>query len=242
MIRLGAVLVAIVAASGCTAPANEEVDESESSIVGGTATTKYAAVGALLERGEPFCTGTVIAPRVVLTAAHCLVGVSAANVTFAIGPNAYAPTSELRVASVKPHPAYDDSDEDSQHDVGIVVLAEDAGVTPIPHNTTKLGASWIGKSATFVGYGVTNGKTGAGIGKKRSVTMPLTEVHATDFVYEKRGANTCSGDSGGPALAKNADGDTVVIGVTSWGDEDCTEFGVDTRVDAYRTFIGQALQ
>lgn len=72
--------------------------------------------------------------------------------------------------------------------------------------------------------------------------IPITEVNPTELVYSKAGANTCVGDSGGPALAKNAAGVTVVIGVTSWGDDGCTDFGVDTRVDAYPTFIGEALR
>lgn len=237
-------LASLAATSGCSSAQAEDVEESESSIIGGTATTKYEAVGALVdaEDGEPFCTGTVIAARRVLTAAHCLVGLRAANVRFVLGPNAYAPEAELRVARVRPHPAYDDDDDDSEADIGIVDLAEDADVTPIPRNTSKLDDSWIGKKATFVGYGVTNAKTGTGIGKKRVVTMPITELYETELVYEKRGAQTCSGDSGGPALAKNAGGETVVIGVTSWGDEGCKEYGVDTRVDAYRTWVGQALR
>jgi secreted trypsin-like serine protease len=236
-------LLLFTAATACAAPSNDEleaVDESESSIIGGTATTKYAAVGALVENGEPFCTGTVIAPRIVLTAAHCLVGLRAANVRFTLGASAYAPTKKLKVARLRPHPAFDDAE--GQHDIGIVELAEDAGVAPIPRNTTKLDSSWLGKSVTFVGYGVTNASTGAGVGTKRSVVMPITDIQPTEFVYEKTGANTCSGDSGGPALAKNAAGVTVVIGVTSWGDDLCKDFGVDTRVDAYRTFIGQSLQ
>jgi secreted trypsin-like serine protease len=32
------------------------------------------------------------------------------------------------------------------------------------------------------------------------------------------------------------------VGVTSYGDQTCTQFGVDTRVDAYRSFISSAIQ
>jgi secreted trypsin-like serine protease len=49
--------------------------------------------------------------------------------------------------------------------------------------------------------------------------------------------NTWFGDSGGPALGNDASGQQRLIGVTSWGDEDCKQFGVDTRVDAFWDFL-----
>jgi len=237
-------LTAIVALAGCAAPTEENTDDevvasSESSIVGGTTTSSYAAVGAFVEAGEPFCTGTVIAPRVVLTAAHCFEGARAATVRFVLGPNAFAPSASLRVARLVAHPSYNPFE--LTNDIGVAVLSQDAPVAPIPVNTAALDASWVGRSLTFVGYGVTNGVTGAGGGVKRQVTIPIAQVGATQFAYTGS-KGTCFGDSGGPAFLQSANGSLSVVGVTSYGDQRCRQFGVDTRVDVYRSFLASASQ
>ncbi len=215
---------------------DDDVDSTTASIVGGTTTSAYPAVGALVEQGEPFCTGTVVAPRVVVTAAHCLEGESAANISFAFGPNAYHPSSVIHASAIHVHPDYDAQSITS--DIGVVVLSQDAPVTPIPMNTTALDSTWVGQSLTFVGYGVTNGTTQAGAGTKRQVAIPVAQVGSTQFAYTGS-KNTCFGDSGGPALGKNASNATVLVGTTSYGDSRCRQYGVDTRVDAFRTFVNQ---
>jgi secreted trypsin-like serine protease len=48
------------------------------------------------------------------------------------------------------------------------------------------------------------------------------------------------GDSGGPAFAADSEGKLFLAGVTSFGDRDCAKYGVDTRVDAYTSFIAAA--
>jgi hypothetical protein len=50
------------------------------------------------------------------------------------------------------------------------------------------------------------------------------------------GKNTCNGDSGGPAFAE-VGGELLLAGVTSYGDPSCTQYGVDTRVDVYASFL-----
>jgi len=47
---------------------------------------------------------------------------------------------------------------------------------------------------------------------------------------------TCSGDSGGPAFAV-IDGKQTVVGVTSFGDMQCADYGADTRVDVEQPFL-----
>lgn len=228
--------------SGCAADQSEEdpkeeTNSTESEIVGGSLTSSYAAVGALTtSSGFPFCTGTVIAPRVVVTAAHCLAepGTTASGIRFALGADANNPSSVLRVKRIQFHPSYDD--QQIKNDIGVVILSADAPVAPVPVNTA-MSSSWVGKSLTFVGYGVTNGATQTGAGKKRVVSIPVSQVSTTQFAYQTRGKNTCNGDSGGPAFATDSSGNLTVVGVTSYGDANCTSYGVDTRVDAFRSFI-----
>ena len=58
-------------------------------IVGGNPETGHPAAGALMYNGEQSCTGTPIAPKVVLTAAYCLVDFgSAQGHSFYLGNNA----------------------------------------------------------------------------------------------------------------------------------------------------------
>ncbi len=225
---------------GCAAEQggdSADVESNEASIVGGTPTAAFPAVGALTDRGFPFCTGTVVAPRVVVTAAHCLTDGAPSTMRFAIGPNANAPTASVAVARIIAHSGY--NADRLINDIGVVLLAEDAPVTPIPMNTATLDASWMGRKLTFVGYGVTNGTTQVGAGVKRQASIPIAGVKADQFSY-KGPKNTCFGDSGGPALAEDASGAVVVAGVTSYGDEKCTRFGVDTRVDMFQAFVRQA--
>ena len=245
-IRLSLVASALAFAStGCTAEATEDETNEEhvastaSAIVGGEATTGYASVGALTQRGRSFCTGTVVTKRLVVTAAHCLQEVQASNIRFALGPNASTPETQLGVSRIVAHPKYDA--KRLTNDIGVVVLSQDAPVTPIEINDS-MSSSWVGRALTFVGYGVTSGFGKMGSGVKRAVDIAVSEVGSTQFAYEDRRKNTCFGDSGGPAFAKDAAGNLVLVGVTSYGDQSCTEFGVDTRVDTYRTWISSAQQ
>jgi secreted trypsin-like serine protease len=228
---------------GCAADTDEtstegETTSSESSIIGGTVTNDYPAVGALTRFGQSFCTGTVVAPRLVVTAAHCLADLGGSSIRFALGTRASAPEASVAVRGYAAHPSYDA--RQIRNDIGVVVLAEDAPVAPVAVNSSMT-AEWVGHSLEFVGFGATNGFTGSGSGTKRAVTIPVSQVGATQFAYVDRSRNTCFGDSGGPAFARGAEGQLVLVGVTSYGDARCTQFGVDTRVDAYRSFIAAAL-
>ena len=230
--------VMVLGVSGCAVEqaSSEEAESNASEIVGGTKTTGFPAVGALVDGGGPFCTGTVVAPRVVVTAAHCLEGVqSASSLGFALGASAFRPQQVLKVAAATVHPQYDA--RNIRNDIAVLRLAADAPVTPVPIATK---GPTVGQSLVFVGYGMSNGRTGAGFGTKRQVTMKVAQVGATQFAYAEPGKNTCGGDSGGPAFATDASGNLSVAGVTSYGDAACVQYGVDTRVDTYAAFVQQA--
>ncbi len=230
-----------VAASACgegnvLVPA--AVEPEEDSIVGGKPFDGLPAVGALTWAGEPFCTATLIGPRTLVTAAHCLHEAEPERLAFAIGPDATRPEQSLPVVALRPHPAFDPYD--LEHDLGLVTLAADAPVEPLPR-LPAMDASWVGTDLFFVGYGVTNGTTGRGAGRKRAVWIAVSHVEPTTFEYDDPERNTCYGDSGGPAFHVDREGHHLLAGVTSWGDRRCTQFGVDTRLDAYRAFLDAAL-
>jgi secreted trypsin-like serine protease len=204
-------------------------------IVGGSSYSGLPAVGALTVGGEMYCSATLIGPRKVLTAAHCLEGVAASEMRFVIGADVASPEYTLGVLSLKIHPSYDSTN--ITNDVGIVTLSKDAPIAPLGVNT-HMDSSWVGTQLFFVGYGVTNGYSQTGAGKKRAVWMNVSQVNSTSFEYADTGKNTCNGDSGGPAFYKDPQGNYLVAGITSYGDNGCTQYGVDTRVDSFLSFIG----
>lgn len=227
---------ALLAACGVEPGTSAQVQaQGREDIVGGSSYSGLPAVGAITYRGSQHCTGTLIGARKVLTAAHCLEGVNVNQLRFVIGPNAYQPQYSLRVASVTPHPAY--NSYALTNDIGYLTLSSDAPVAPMKV-LGNMSNSFVGEPLFFVGYGVTNGATQSGAGLKRAVWMDVSRVDSTTFRYNDPGKNTCSGDSGGPAFYQTAAGDLAVAGVTSYGDWYCTQYGVDTRVDTYVSFLG----
>jgi Trypsin len=75
--RESVLAIALLAATGCT-QGQPESAELTTAIIGGQATLpgEFPATGALVYKGTFRCTATLIAPDVILTAAHCLEGSS----------------------------------------------------------------------------------------------------------------------------------------------------------------------
>ena len=224
-------LLCLPSCSPATGPLGDGTEANRDDIVGGRKTSAFPAVGALTKHGLPHCTGTLIEPRRVLTAAHCLVHTGPLALRFVLGPSIGQAERVLNVESIAPHPGYDETT--LENDIGVALLETDAPFEPM-RIMPNLDAGWLGKELVFVGYGVTGKGVDAGI--KRRVSIPIAEIGPTRFSYEAPGKNTCSGDSGGPALAK-VGSEHLVAGVTSYGDVFCDQYGVDTRADAYASFV-----
>lgn len=204
-------------------------------IVGGSRFDALPAVGALLT-AEFSCTATLITPTRVLTAAHCVHNQAANQMTFVTGPNFNTPLTQTRVLRAVPHSGYNPST--LANDIAYLdLVATPPGVTPLGV-VRALNSSWIGTELLHVGYGASNGFDQTGGGLKRAVAMPILSMNSTHFEYGGSGRNTCNGDSGGPALFRTTTGTYLVAGVTSYGDETCSSYGADVRVDAYLAFLG----
>jgi hypothetical protein len=208
-------------------------EKSTHRIVGGQTFTGLPAVGLLLNNGNLQCTATVIGPRKVLTASHCVAGLYPSGLDFLIGTSINSAQSVLQVVDAKAHPNFSFNTFNS--DIAYVTLAQDAPVQPMGV-LSQMDSSWVGRDLLHVGYG--NTSTSGGGGKKRAAWMPIHQVSSTTFVYGGGGKNTCNGDSGGPAFFEDSSGQYLVAGVTSHGDPYCSQFAVDTRVDKYLSFLG----
>src|SRR5688500_17178484 len=122
------VTIAVLACSGIVGCGDAAVDHRQAGIHLGEEDWADDAVVVLLSDGEPHCTGSVIAPRVVLTAAHCLLGLSPLQV--AVGHDPAAPRDVIEVAWAQPHPDFDH--ETSDHDAALILTGRALDVAPVP--------------------------------------------------------------------------------------------------------------
>ena len=242
-----------LALAGCTgAAAGPGALEQE--IIGGTTDTADSAVVLLYmtipgQQGGSLCTGEVISPHVVLTAAHCTGGEdpTVTNATWRVypGPDFSKATAADLLAVKEAHynPKFDVNNLPNGNDVGVAILANalPATVVPLPFNRTSMDSGFDGQPVRFVGYGLDNAAAQTGAGVKRTTTTTLSDhtallVHFADGTHE-----TCNGDSGGPAFM-TLGGRETIVGLTSYGDVNCNMGGYDTRVDAMAAWIDGYVQ
>jgi hypothetical protein len=131
------------------------------------------------------------------------------------------------------------------NDIGLIELAQPVtDVTPAPINLIAALAP-TGIHVTTVGYGSTGvgprSTVGVELELKDRPTVPCTDLRIgsdTNLLCFSQADNTgtCQGDSGGPSFAMIA-GKVEVVGVTSFGDQQCAVYGASTRVDIEQQFL-----
>lgn len=249
-------LAAAPSVSGSTDPSGPERPEPRIVNGKGTSIAQWPWQVALTDRSfapqgpitaRYFCTGSLIAPNLVVTAAHCVSFYRPAtldNLRVIAGRTWLNDTTggeTLRVGQVvMPR----DSSGNLRYriiggaavwDVALIRLASPSSATPIAIAGQSEQAAWSpGRLVKTTGWGETRPLSGISSNRLRVATQVVLPdgVCRRDGGYAYRpetmiclggprgGASACSGDSGGPLVSRVGDG-WRLIGLTSFGDAAC---------------------
>jgi secreted trypsin-like serine protease len=205
--------------------------------VGGAPTGLFPDCCAVGNDSAFFCTGTLIAPNLVVTAKHC----DTVSRVFLKGRDiSFLPAGEvIRVKRQIPH---------ETADIQVLVLETDSTVKP--RHVARTNEVDTPSLATVVGFGTVNFDGTSGFGLKRRVTVPIMSldcssqedqndfrcVAETEIVAGHRGLwkDTCKGDSGGPLYIQGPGGQFFLLGATSRGTGEpgpiCGQGGIYVRL------------
>jgi secreted trypsin-like serine protease len=217
-------------------------------------------------QGFSFCTGTLISPDVVLTAAHCLVLIDQEDgritgqrpiedILVIAGVTRISDATQAdvtRVADTLTHPSFAQGPFTDPSrgfgnldDIGVVLLQNSIDVLePVPVlSLDAVNQTMIeGGSLIVEGYGTSEETGQQGSGILRFADIPLVELGADEFIAgSEGGADACPGDSGGPVYLARGD-QLYVVGVVSrslpGAATRCGGGGIYTLTSAYLDFLG----
>ena len=210
------------------------------------------------------CTGAVVSPRVILTAAHCLLEDDAVRpadrylvVTGDADLRSVSAENVFEVVQTVVYPGFDL--EELHGDAGLLILSRSTGAPPLRMAAPgDLGLLAAGTPVVISGWGMTGGEA------PTSSLLQAAETAVQGPAYCRRSVAgyyfffspqvqlcainppsystaTCHGDSGGPVIGFDAAGSPVEVGITSLGDPECSTYepNVFTRVDRISSWVSR---
>ncbi len=208
------------------------------------------AAGIVFNSQYVGCTGTLIHPRIVLTAGHCIGGISHVILDSTDWYQNGGEFIEVKQQIEYPNSAY-------TYDLGIVILKEEAKAEPrLIADDCILDEEYLhnGAEVAIVGYGATDYYGEQNTSKLMEGFTTIDDYDCSDSYgcnnsvspggeLGAGGADNvdaCFGDSGGPLYLLTDRGD-FLIGATSRGYYDtsvpCRDGGIYGRPDAIRSWI-----
>jgi V8-like Glu-specific endopeptidase len=166
-------------------------------------------VNAAGYRKREMCTGTLIAPDKVLTAAHCVAGIDglgplAHDFTFVAGWLRGTAVDSVAGTSIWVHPrAYSEGQLDMRFDVAVLTLERPAKVAPLPLVATDTSAPY-----GILGYSVRRPHMlGAAFDCQGHIASAILRLNCA----------VTPGNSGGPVLAQNGSDWAVAAVISAMG-------------------------
>mmetsp|Transcript_21542 Transcript_21542/g.43193 ORF Transcript_21542/g.43193 Transcript_21542/m.43193 type:complete len:352 (-) Transcript_21542:223-1278(-) len=214
-----------------------EIAPIVSKIIGGTTAEhgRYNYMAHLRTNDERECGGMLIAPNLILTAAHCGSGFDTADlgmydIRTSNGSERIPIIKEIAIKNHDPKNAFNS-------DFMILVLKSDSNFQPVCLADKNFKKSLkAGDMLHALGFGITNyndkssySNTLEEASLKYIKNKKCSKIYSQKYQYKvitknmmctdsgDEGRDACRGDSGGPLIQKNGKGKDVAVGVISWG-------------------------
>jgi trypsin len=255
----------LVLAAGATAASNPK---ATASVIGGHNTTvadfpSLAFIEGVQATSGYACTGTVVAPRVILTAGHCVEDIESASlvepelIAVATGASNLTKIEATQVSEVERVLVYPNFHPSEMHgDAGLLILKAPVAAPPIALAGPEDGGLYEpGDRTTVAGWGIDDPISDHVPNQLQAATIPTASASRCKtgtaqyypFYSPKQQlcvldvpqfhVTICHGDSGGPAIATHSDGTPVEIGITSLGTCNPASPAVFTRVDQISSWV-----
>ena len=187
--------------------------------MGGSPESRFQAIAAVEIAGGR-CSGVAIAPRVVMTAAHCAMpGAGRARIGSVDFGDVIPSATTASIVDLWIDRRYDPAQ--TAFDLALLRLDRDAPATIPIADATEFP---VGLPVTIVGYGLTSPGDAASYGTRRSISLAtdpsMTSIGTSFTLFGSPAGSTCTGDSGGGVLFVST-GAVELVGVVSSGTELC---------------------
>ncbi len=263
--------VLVVVALPSAASAAQPPPSAHSSVIGGhpASIAEFPSLAFIQAEEQPLgvfaCTGSVVAPRVILTAGHCVEDIESGALTPATGYAVATGVANLaevkradisRISQALVYPGF--KPPQLRGDAGLLILKAPVTAPPLPLASAADSALVAaGTPISIAGWGLTDARakdapaqlqSGSSVVQDSTYCKnhsqryypfysPTVQLCAVDT--PSKAVSGCFGDSGGPAIARRADGSPVEVGIVSTGGPGCSRSlpNIFTRVDRVSAWV-----